>query len=70
MSADTVELMNRGMRCLIEQLGNVEAQRFVAAIMRENFDYTKWRQEHFPEMTSEAFNAAAVAYAKTIERNE
>ena len=70
MSASTVELMNRGMNCLIEQLGNVEAERFVAAIMREKFDYTKWRQEHWPEMTSEEFNAAAVAYAKTIERKE
>ena len=68
MNTSTVELMNRGMRCLIEQLGNVEAERFIAAIMREKFDYTKWRQEQFDGMTSQEFNAAAVAYAKTIER--
>ena len=26
-------------------LGDVEAERFIALIQREPFDYTKWRQE-------------------------
>lgn len=59
------ELMTRGMNCLVKEMGIIEAETFVAAIQRERFDYTKWRQEHFAQdMTSEEFNNAATEYAK------
>jgi hypothetical protein len=32
------------MRILAEQLGLVEAERFIAIMRREPFDYTQWRQ--------------------------
>ena len=64
MSISTTELMNRGMRCLVEKLGTVEAEMFIAAIMRERFDYTKWQREHFNDVELEAFNAAAVAWER------
>ena len=32
--------------------------------MREKFDYTKWQRQRFDDMTSEAFQDAAVAYTK------
>ena len=63
MSSNTVELMDEGMRCLIERLGNVRAERFIAVIQRERFDYTKWQREHFDGMTSDEFNDKAVAFA-------
>ncbi len=43
----TVELMSRGMECLVKAMGIVEAESFIAAIQRERFDYTKWHQEYF-----------------------
>ena len=43
----TVELMSRGMECLVKHMGIVEAESFIAAILRERFDYTKWHKEYF-----------------------
>jgi len=37
-------LKDEGMKILCKHLGLVEAERFEAAMMREPFDYTEWRQ--------------------------
>lgn len=42
MKTDAV-IRNEGMKLLIEHLGKVEAERFITLIIREPFDYTKWR---------------------------
>ena len=42
-----IEIMNRGIHCLLERLGVVETERFIAVINRERFDYTKWQRERF-----------------------
>ncbi|MDR2446870.1 MAG: hypothetical protein LBD58_06215 [Treponema sp.] len=34
------------MKILIEQLGNIEAERFVSILLREPFDYTEWRKNN------------------------
>ena len=34
----TIELLNRGMECLIREMGIVEAEYFIAAVQRERFD--------------------------------
>jgi hypothetical protein len=39
-------LMKTGMRVLIEQLGNINAERFVSILLREPFDYTEWRKDN------------------------
>lgn len=56
-----IEIMNKGIRCLLEKLGVVETERFIAVINKEKFDYTKWQRERFDHMSSEEFNEAAVA---------
>ncbi len=61
----TVELMDIGMKYLIERLGLIDAERFISMIIRERSDYTKWRQHYFGEMTSEEFHEAAMEYGKT-----
>ncbi len=43
MITDT-EIKSKGLRLLARYLGDVEAERFIALIQREPFDYTKWRQ--------------------------
>ena len=58
------EIMNRGMACLLEKLGAVETEQFIAAIIREKFDYTKWQQQRFDNISSDEFQKAAVTYAK------
>lgn len=44
MITDT-EIKAKGMHVLAKYLGDVEAERFIALIQREPFDYTKWRQD-------------------------
>ena len=41
----TAEIVERGYGCLFEHLGTIETERFIAYILSERFDYTKWRRE-------------------------
>jgi len=49
-----------GMRILLTYLGMVDAERFVALLQREPFDYTKWQENLFENMSVEQihYNAA------------
>jgi hypothetical protein len=38
--------MKTGMKVLIEELGNVNAERFIYVLLREPFDYTEWRKNN------------------------
>lgn len=58
------EIMDRGIHCLIEKLGVVETERFVAVINREKFDYTKWQQQKFDTINSDEFHEAAIRYSQ------
>ena len=58
----TAEIMERGINCLLEKLGTTETERFISTIIRERFDYTKWRRECFGNMTVDELNAAAASY--------
>lgn len=44
MITDT-EIRVKGLQVLAQHLGDIEAERFVALIQREPFDYTNWRQD-------------------------
>ena len=59
-----MEIMNRGINCLIRQMGVVETEKFISIINREKFDYTKWQQNLFDDMTLEELNEAAAAFSK------
>lgn len=38
---NSIEVMNRGINCLLEKQGAVETERFISLIIRERFDYTE-----------------------------
>ena len=61
MRSNTV-LKDEGMRILAEQLGLVEAERFIALMSREPFDYTKWRQGLFNDVSLDVFLQDAQNY--------
>lgn len=63
MTNSTTELMNRGMACLTEALGVVDAEHFIALIKREKFNYTKWQREYFDAMDPGDFHRQAAEYA-------
>jgi hypothetical protein len=44
-------LRAKGMAILEENLGPVEALRFLALLSREPFDYQNWRDKHFQGMS-------------------
>ena len=60
---NTAEVLDRGLGCLLEQLGTVETERFISIIIREKFDYTKWRKNLFGDASVNEINAAAAEYA-------
>lgn len=59
-----VELMDAGFECLVERLGFVDAERFVAMIKRDSFDYTLWRRGYFDKLDLDQVSEEASAYAK------
>lgn len=62
MMNDTI-LLNEGMKYLSEKLGILEAERFIALVLREPFDYTKWRKNNLlPEMSVKEISKLAQQY--------
>lgn len=56
-------LMNTGMKCLSENLGLVEAERFISYLLSEPFDYTEWRKDNlFQDMSLEEISHQAMNY--------
>jgi hypothetical protein len=52
-------IRHEGMIALRERLGLVEAERFIALIGRDSFDYTEWQQGLWQDRTvDEVFDAA------------
>jgi len=63
MRTDTL-LREDGMRILSEGLGLVEAERFVALLIREQFDYTKWQEKLYHNMPLEELCANTDAFSQ------
>ncbi len=64
MTASTAEVMRRGMQCLTDGLGIVEAEQFISIIIREQMDYTKWQRQYFDAAEPGEFGRQALEYAK------
>jgi hypothetical protein len=60
MKTDT-EIRSDGIRALMQVLGTVEAERFIALINRERFDYTEWRKSQWQNETVESLATRARA---------
>jgi hypothetical protein len=50
MRTDTI-LRIDAMNALIENLGEVDAERFISIVKRDNFDYTKWQRNLWKDKT-------------------
>jgi hypothetical protein len=59
MHTDAV-LRNMGMQVLLNNLGKVEAERFISLITREPFDYTEWQKNLFDDMSIKELSSAAM----------
>ncbi len=54
------ELKIKGLKALTEALGDVQAEKFIALIMRSPFDYTKWQRKLWVEKSVEDISDAAM----------
>lgn len=61
MITDT-EIRINGLQLLAKYLGDVEAERFIALIQREPFDYTKWREGLDENLTIEEISRRAMTF--------
>ena len=63
---DTI-LLNTGMKVLIDNLGLIEAERFVYLMNKEPFDYTKWHSTLYDGMSVREISNMAM---QTRERKQ
>ena len=61
MKTDT-EIKIDGTKALIDALGELQAERFIALIGREPFDYTRWQRDLWPQRSIEEISEAAMKY--------
>ncbi len=59
MITDT-EVRVKGVQALTKSLGSVMAERFIALIQREPFDYTKWQRTLWEDQSVEEISRAAM----------
>ena len=56
-------LKTKAMDVLVKTLGVVEAERFIALVLREPFDYTEWRRDNLvDDITVIELNRQATEY--------
>jgi hypothetical protein len=61
MITDT-EVKVKGVKALTKSLGNVGAERFIALIQREPFDYTKWQRTLWEDQSIEEISKKAMKF--------
>ena len=69
MITDT-EIKLNGMKALVDNLGLVEAERFIVLIQREPFDYTKWREFLWKGKTAREISSDAMEYRRKMDGTE
>jgi hypothetical protein len=61
------EVRIKGMKVLTKGMGKVEAERFISLLLREPFDYTKWQQNLFVNLTVKELSNIAMEHRKTYK---
>lgn len=54
-----------GYEALSEKLGLVDAEKFIAQILSEPFDYTEWQREYFKGKSAADFSREAMNLRKS-----
>ena len=58
-------LLDKGIKCLNEQLGMLEAEQFIYVLKSQPFDYTEWRKTNLcAGMTLDEISNTADAYTR------
>ena len=65
MITDT-EIKINGFQALTKSLGSVAAERFIALIQREPFDYAKWQRTLWEDQSIEEISRSAMNSYKNV----
>ena len=63
------EIELRGLKALVQDMGLVEAERFIALINRDGFDYTEWQRNLWDGMSVEEVSTLAMSRFKPKAKN-
>jgi hypothetical protein len=63
MMSDTA-LRCAGMKLLAENLGELEAERFIFLMNSDRFDYTEWQRDLFEDMTLHELGEKAMQFQR------
>jgi hypothetical protein len=63
MSYDT-NLKLKGIKILVEYLGDIETEKFLSMVRQDPFDYTLWQADLWQDKSVEEISAAAAEYYK------
>ena len=63
MLTDT-EIKKKGLSVLIDNLGDVDAEKFISLIIKEPFDYTEWQSTLWNKQSVEQVSEKAMLYRK------
>ena len=69
MMTDT-EVKIKGVQALTESLGKVGAERFIALIQREPFDYTKWQRTLWEGLSVEEISENAMRISESLAEHD
>lgn len=64
MLTDT-EIRKKGLRVLVDALGNVTAEKFISLMIKEPFDYTDWQSALGNDDTVKQISDRAMRYRKS-----
>ena len=64
-----IEIRKKGLRVLIDALGNVNAEKFISLIIKEPFDYTEWQSALWSEQSINQISESAMLY-RNAGKNE
>jgi hypothetical protein len=64
------EIRIKGMKALIQKLGETGAERFITLIVREPFDYTQWQDKLWEDLSIEELSKQAMDYISTNENDK
>lgn len=62
------EVKMKGIQTLIQTMGEVDAERFIALMAKEPFDYTKYQRTMLDNLSLEHIHAMAKAHRQKLEQ--
>ena len=68
MLTDT-EIRKKGFKVLVENLGDVDAEKFISLLSKEPFDYTQWQSTLWSNQSVDMISEKAMDYRRKIENS-